>query len=62
MPTWITTMKENNPKLATTAIADDPRWARVIARDRSADGEFWYSVVTTGLLPSVMSVSDRQSK
>jgi AraC family transcriptional regulator, regulatory protein of adaptative response / methylated-DNA-[protein]-cysteine methyltransferase len=49
MPTWITTMKENNPKPATTAMADDPRWARVVARDRSADGEFWYSVVTTGV-------------
>jgi AraC family transcriptional regulator, regulatory protein of adaptative response / methylated-DNA-[protein]-cysteine methyltransferase len=42
-------MKENNLKPATTAIADDPRWARVVARDRSADGEFWYSVVTTGV-------------
>jgi AraC family transcriptional regulator of adaptative response/methylated-DNA-[protein]-cysteine methyltransferase len=29
--------------------ADDPRWARVVARDRSADGEFWYSVSTTGI-------------
>jgi AraC family transcriptional regulator, regulatory protein of adaptative response / methylated-DNA-[protein]-cysteine methyltransferase len=42
-------MKENNLKPATTAIADDPRWACVVARDRSADGEFWYSVVTTGV-------------
>jgi len=32
-----------------TAITDDPRWARVMARDRSADGEFWYSVMTTGV-------------
>jgi AraC family transcriptional regulator of adaptative response/methylated-DNA-[protein]-cysteine methyltransferase len=29
--------------------ADDPRWARVVARDPSADGEFWYSVATTGV-------------
>ena len=29
--------------------ADDPRWARVAARDPSADGEFWYSVATTGV-------------
>ncbi|HUO23518.1 MAG TPA: bifunctional DNA-binding transcriptional regulator/O6-methylguanine-DNA methyltransferase Ada [Caulobacteraceae bacterium] len=29
--------------------AHDPRWARVVARDRSADGQFWYSVATTGI-------------
>jgi AraC family transcriptional regulator of adaptative response/methylated-DNA-[protein]-cysteine methyltransferase len=27
----------------------DPRWVRVIARDRTADGVFWYSVATTGI-------------
>ncbi|MGH8519825.1 MAG: bifunctional DNA-binding transcriptional regulator/O6-methylguanine-DNA methyltransferase Ada [Panacagrimonas sp.] len=27
----------------------DPRWARVRARDASADGQFWYSVRTTGV-------------
>jgi AraC family transcriptional regulator of adaptative response/methylated-DNA-[protein]-cysteine methyltransferase len=26
---------------------NDPRWARVLARDRAADGQFWYSVATT---------------
>jgi AraC family transcriptional regulator, regulatory protein of adaptative response / methylated-DNA-[protein]-cysteine methyltransferase len=31
------------------ATADDPRWARVVARDPMADGEFWYSVSTTGV-------------
>src|SRR6202795_898257 len=30
-------------------VADDPRWARVLARDRTADGKFWYSVATTGV-------------
>ncbi|MCG2839718.1 bifunctional DNA-binding transcriptional regulator/O6-methylguanine-DNA methyltransferase Ada [Sandaracinobacter sp. RS1-74] len=30
-------------------IACDPRWARVLARDTSADGQFWYSVRTTGV-------------
>jgi AraC family transcriptional regulator of adaptative response/methylated-DNA-[protein]-cysteine methyltransferase len=30
-------------------VADDPRWARVVARDRTADGHLWYSVVTTGV-------------
>jgi len=31
------------------ATADDPRWARVQGRDRTADGQFWYSVATTGV-------------
>ncbi|GBQ66249.1 O6-methylguanine-DNA methyltransferase [Ameyamaea chiangmaiensis NBRC 103196] len=31
------------------ATADDPRWARVVARDRTADGSFWYSVATTSV-------------
>jgi AraC family transcriptional regulator of adaptative response/methylated-DNA-[protein]-cysteine methyltransferase len=30
-------------------VADDPRWARVLARDKAADGLFWYSVSTTGV-------------
>jgi AraC family transcriptional regulator of adaptative response/methylated-DNA-[protein]-cysteine methyltransferase len=33
----------------TPDIEHDPRWARIIARDKSADGEFWYSVATTGV-------------
>jgi AraC family transcriptional regulator of adaptative response/methylated-DNA-[protein]-cysteine methyltransferase len=33
----------------TTATELDPRWARVIARDSMADGEFWYSVASTGI-------------
>jgi AraC family transcriptional regulator of adaptative response/methylated-DNA-[protein]-cysteine methyltransferase len=32
-----------------TATENDPRWARVVARDRSADSKFWYSVKTTGI-------------
>jgi len=37
--------------IATTAlpVADDPRWAHVVARDKTADGQFWYSVSTTGV-------------
>jgi AraC family transcriptional regulator, regulatory protein of adaptative response / methylated-DNA-[protein]-cysteine methyltransferase len=31
------------------AVEADPRWLRVLARDRSADGKFWYSVATTGV-------------
>ena len=30
-------------------VADDPRWARIVARDRTADGHLWYSVSTTGV-------------
>ncbi|MCQ8277019.1 bifunctional DNA-binding transcriptional regulator/O6-methylguanine-DNA methyltransferase Ada [Acetobacteraceae bacterium KSS8] len=30
-------------------VRDDPRWARIVARDRTADGLFWYSVRTTGV-------------
>jgi AraC family transcriptional regulator of adaptative response/methylated-DNA-[protein]-cysteine methyltransferase len=32
-----------------TDFTDDPRLARIAARDKSADGEFWYSVATTGV-------------
>ena len=31
------------------SVADDPRWARIVARDKSADGQLWYSVSTTGV-------------
>jgi AraC family transcriptional regulator, regulatory protein of adaptative response / methylated-DNA-[protein]-cysteine methyltransferase len=30
-------------------MADDPRWARIVTRDKTADGCFWYSVATTGI-------------
>jgi AraC family transcriptional regulator of adaptative response/methylated-DNA-[protein]-cysteine methyltransferase len=34
----------------TAAVTQaDPRWARVVARDRTADGLLWYSVTTTGV-------------
>jgi AraC family transcriptional regulator, regulatory protein of adaptative response / methylated-DNA-[protein]-cysteine methyltransferase len=32
-----------------SSVENDPRWSRVKARDQSADGAFWYSVVTTGV-------------
>ncbi|MDK2661388.1 bifunctional DNA-binding transcriptional regulator/O6-methylguanine-DNA methyltransferase Ada [Cupriavidus consociatus] len=40
-----------------TAIENDPRWARVLARDPAADGSFVYAVKTTGVycLPSSQS-------
>jgi AraC family transcriptional regulator of adaptative response/methylated-DNA-[protein]-cysteine methyltransferase len=34
---------------AACSIVNDPRWARVLKRDRTADGLFWYSVATTGV-------------
>lgn len=36
-------------KNAVIFTGQNPRWARVVARDSSADGEFWYSVATTGI-------------
>ena len=33
----------------TVKTIDDPRWQRIVARDKTADGEFWYSVRTTGI-------------
>jgi AraC family transcriptional regulator, regulatory protein of adaptative response / methylated-DNA-[protein]-cysteine methyltransferase len=36
-------------KLTAPSVADDPRWARIVARDKTADGDFWYSVSTTGV-------------
>jgi AraC family transcriptional regulator of adaptative response/methylated-DNA-[protein]-cysteine methyltransferase len=32
-----------------SAVEADPRWGRVLVRDRSADGQFWYAVATTGV-------------
>jgi len=37
------------PTGPATPVEQDPRWARVLAHDRSADGAFWYSVATTGI-------------
>src|SRR5664279_3673254 len=30
-------------------VVNDPRWARVLAHDKSADRQFWYSVATSGV-------------
>lgn len=38
--------RKTNPAAAT---ARDPRWAAVVARDRQADGSFFYAVITTGV-------------
>lgn len=40
----------SNSKSSTIPSAEhDPRWSRIVARDRTADGLFWYSVATTGV-------------
>jgi AraC family transcriptional regulator of adaptative response/methylated-DNA-[protein]-cysteine methyltransferase len=36
-------------KSARPSVADDPRWARIVARDKMADGHLWYSVSSTGV-------------
>lgn len=43
------TAVQRNARQQRWTAASDPRWARVVARDRSADGAWWYSVVTTGI-------------
>jgi hypothetical protein len=40
----------NTMKPTPPSVADDPRWARIVARDKTADGHLWYSVSTTGVL------------
>jgi AraC family transcriptional regulator of adaptative response/methylated-DNA-[protein]-cysteine methyltransferase len=42
------TLKNLNKSTQATA-ADDPRRARIVGRDRTADGQLWYSVATTGV-------------
>jgi AraC family transcriptional regulator of adaptative response/methylated-DNA-[protein]-cysteine methyltransferase len=36
-------------KAMAPSVADDPRWALIVARDKTADGQLWYSVSTTGV-------------
>lgn len=43
--------------LASPATEDDPRWAAVLARDASADGQFVYAVRTTGVYCRPSSLS-----
>src|SRR5712672_2573070 len=40
---------ENVRQSVELGVANDPRWARVLSRDRTANGTFWYSVATTGV-------------
>jgi AraC family transcriptional regulator, regulatory protein of adaptative response / methylated-DNA-[protein]-cysteine methyltransferase len=43
------TMIHEHQKRDRPVVANDPRWARIVARDRTADGHLWYSVMTTGV-------------
>jgi AraC family transcriptional regulator, regulatory protein of adaptative response / methylated-DNA-[protein]-cysteine methyltransferase len=40
-----TTLRETR----SHSTAAEMRWGRVLARDKTADGQFWYSVATTGV-------------
>jgi AraC family transcriptional regulator, regulatory protein of adaptative response / methylated-DNA-[protein]-cysteine methyltransferase len=42
-------MLTKSPISMPPSAADDPRWQRIIARDKTADGSLWYSVSTTGV-------------
>ena len=46
-PTLSTARSQRDARAAQTLA--DPRWPRVLARDASLDGRFWYSVKTTGV-------------
>ena len=45
----MTTLLAEPQRSTQPSVADDPRWARIVARDKTADGHLWYSVVTTGV-------------
>jgi AraC family transcriptional regulator of adaptative response/methylated-DNA-[protein]-cysteine methyltransferase len=46
----MTTATQTAPtKTAPPSVEGDPRWARIVERDKTADGHFWYSVSTTGV-------------
>src|SRR6202165_591975 len=45
----MTTVLVESQKSAPPSTADDPRWPRILIRDKTADGHLWYSVATTGV-------------
>jgi AraC family transcriptional regulator of adaptative response/methylated-DNA-[protein]-cysteine methyltransferase len=45
----VTDLKDRIQRVSMPGLEADPRWARMLARDKSADGQFWYSVATTGV-------------
>ncbi len=42
-------LQETTPFAHGGPAGDDDRWQAVRSRDRTADGRFWYGVVTTGI-------------
>jgi AraC family transcriptional regulator of adaptative response/methylated-DNA-[protein]-cysteine methyltransferase len=49
MRTNMTMIHEKSQRGNHADAANDPRWAHIVARDRTADGHLWYSVLTTGV-------------
>src|ERR1700744_6192009 len=47
--TNMTMILEKRQKRNHAPVANDPRWARIVARDKTADGHLWFSVATTGV-------------
>src|ERR1700742_1634614 len=45
----MTSTSAQSRKATPPSVTDDPRWDRIVARDKTADGQFWYSVATTGV-------------
>lgn len=41
--------QSTTPVALASKVLNDPRWAFVVARDKSVDGQFYYSVKTTGV-------------
>ena len=41
--------KSPDTKKQANAVTSDPRWASVTTKDKNADGDFYYSVRTTGV-------------
>jgi AraC family transcriptional regulator, regulatory protein of adaptative response / methylated-DNA-[protein]-cysteine methyltransferase len=49
MRTNVSMIHELHQRQNQAVVANDPRWWRIVARDRTADGHLWYSVLTTGV-------------
>jgi AraC family transcriptional regulator of adaptative response/methylated-DNA-[protein]-cysteine methyltransferase len=45
----MTSILAGRQRSTPASVAEDPRWARIVARDKSVDGHLWYSVSTTGV-------------
>src|SRR6201997_2416118 len=45
----MTTTPIKNRTGVPPSVSEDPRWERIVARDKTADGQLWYSVSTTGI-------------